>query len=67
MLLTPNSWILSAATKFDLGKIAVDTQTITMVLSDELLNTSQRILADRPLKYPHDNAQHPSTGALDQH
>ena len=54
-------------TLFDLGKIAVDTRTMTLVISDELLNTSYRILAGRPLKYPHENAQRPCTEALDLH
>jgi len=54
-------------TLFDLGKIAVDTRTMTLVIADELLETSYRILADRPLKYPHEDSQRPSTEALDLH
>jgi len=54
-------------TLFDLGKIAVDTRTMTLVISDELLDTSYRILAGRPLKYPKEDAQRPSTEALDLH
>ncbi len=54
-------------TLFDLGKIAVDTRTMTLVISDELLNTSYRILADRPLNYPKEDSQRPSTEALDLH
>jgi hypothetical protein len=54
-------------TLFDLGKIAVDTRSMTLVVSDELHNTTYRILADRPLKYPQEDSQRPSTEALDLH
>jgi len=54
-------------TLFDLGKIAVDTRSMTLVVSEELRNTSYRILADRPLKYPQEDSQRPSTEALDLH
>jgi len=54
-------------TLFDLGKIAVDTRTMTLVIADELLDTSYRILTDRPLKYPEEDSQRPSTEALDLH
>lgn len=54
-------------TLFDLGKIAVDTRTMTVVVNDELLETSYRLLADRPLHYPKDETQRPSTEALDLH
>ena len=54
-------------TLFDLGKIAVDTRSMTLVISDELLDTNYRILADRPLKYPKEDSQRPSTEALDLH
>jgi len=54
-------------TLFDLGKIAVDTRSMTLVISDELLETSYRILANRPLRYPKEDAQRPSTEALDLH
>lgn len=54
-------------TLFDLGKLAVDTRTMTLVVSDELLETSYRILTDRPLKYPKEDSQRPSTEALDLH
>jgi len=54
-------------TLFDLGKIAVDTRTMTVIVSDELLKSSYRILADRPLHYPKDETQRPSTEGLDLH
>jgi hypothetical protein len=54
-------------TLFDLGKIAVDTRTMTLVLADELLNTSYRILVNRPLHYPRDETCRPSTEGLDLH
>ena len=54
-------------TLFDLGKIAVDTRTMTLIIADELLETSYRILTDRPLSYPKEDSQRPSTEALDLH
>ncbi len=54
-------------TLFDLGKIAVDTRMMTLVIADELLETSYRILANRPLRYPKEDSQRPSTEALDLH
>jgi hypothetical protein len=54
-------------TLFDLGKVAVDTKTMTIVIADDLLNTSYRILSGRPLRYPRDENQRPSTEALDLH
>jgi len=52
---------------FDLGRIAIDTRTMTVILSEELMNSSYRILADRPLNYPKDETQRPSKEALDLH
>lgn len=54
-------------TLFDLGKIAVDTRTMTVVIADELRDTSYRILAGRPLRYPARAEQRPSTESLDIH
>lgn len=54
-------------TLFDLGKIAIDTKTMTVILSDELIDSSYRILAGRPLRYPRDVESRPSTEALDLH
>jgi hypothetical protein len=46
-------------TLFDLGRRAVDTRSVTVVVADELMQTSCRILGGRPLR--------PSTEALDMH
>lgn len=54
-------------TIFDLGKIAVDTRNMTVVVSDELRNTTYRLLAGRPLRFPMQPAYRPSTEALDVH
>ena len=54
-------------TLFDMGKIAVDTRTMTIILADELTETSYRILAGRPLRYPKEETQRPSTEGLDLH
>ena len=52
---------------FDLGKLAVDTRTMAVILAEELLDTSYKILAGRPLRYPKDEEQRPSTEGLDLH
>ncbi|MCL4721136.1 MAG: HNH endonuclease [Gammaproteobacteria bacterium] len=54
-------------TLFDLGKIGVDTGTMSVVIADDLHETSYRILAGRPLRYPRDENDRPSTEALDLH
>ena len=54
-------------TLFDMGKIAVDTRTMTIILADELRESSYRILAGRPLRYPKEETQRPSTEGLDLH
>lgn len=54
-------------TLFDLGKIAIDTRSMTVIVADELMESSYRILAGRPLRYPQDAEQRPSTEALDLH
>jgi hypothetical protein len=54
-------------TLFDLGKVAVDTGTMSIVMTDDLMQTSYRILAGRPLRYPKDESHRPSTEALDLH
>ena len=66
----PSNGILLRAdlhTLFDLGKIAVDTRTMTIILSDDLRDSSYRILAGRPLRYPKEESQRPSTEGLDLH
>ncbi len=52
---------------FDMGKIAIDTRTMSIVLADELMDSNYRLLAGRPLRYPKEEAQRPSTEALDLH
>jgi hypothetical protein len=66
----PSNGILLRAdlhTLFDLGKFAIDTRTMTIIIADELLDSSYRILAGRPLRYPKDEPQRPSVEALDLH
>lgn len=54
-------------TLFDLGKLAIDTGTMSVVMTDDVMQTSYRILAGRPLRYPEDESSRPSTEALDLH
>lgn len=54
-------------TIFDLGKIAIDTRSMTVVVSDELRETNYRLLAGRPLRFPTQPRHRPSTDALDVH
>jgi hypothetical protein len=54
-------------TLFDLGKMAIDTRNMTLVLADELLDSSYKILAGRPLRFPKEEEQRPNTDALDLH
>lgn len=54
-------------TLFDLGKIAIDTRNMSLILANELTETSYRILQGRPLRYPKNKEQRPSTEALDLH
>lgn len=54
-------------TLFDLGKIAVDTRTMTVIVADDLAESSYRILGGRPLRFPADEENRPSTEALDLH
>jgi len=54
-------------TLFDLGKIAVDTRNLTVIIADDMLDTNYRILAGRPLRYPLEESQRPSTDSLDLH
>lgn len=54
-------------TLFDLGKIAVDTRNLTVIIADDMLDTNYRILAGRPLRYPKEEAHRPSTDSLDLH
>lgn len=54
-------------TLFDLGRLAVDTRSMTVVVADELMQTSYRILSTRPLRLPDDEGLRPSAEALDMH
>jgi HNH endonuclease len=54
-------------TLFDLGKIAIDTGTMTVVMADDMMESSYRVLAGRPLRYPRDESLRPSPEALDLH
>ncbi len=54
-------------TLFDLGKMAIDTGTMSVVMTDDLMQTSYRILAGRPLRYPKEESHRPSTESLDLH
>ncbi len=66
----PSNGILLRAdlhTLFDLGKIAIDTRTMTVVMADDILASTYRILVNRPLHFPDDESQRPSTEALDLH
>jgi hypothetical protein len=52
---------------FDLGKMAIDTGSMSVVITDDLMETSYRILVGRPLRYPKDEGHRPSSEALDLH
>lgn len=52
---------------FDLGKMAIDTGTMSVVITDDLMQTSYRILVGRPLRYPKEESHRPSSEALDLH
>ncbi len=54
-------------TLFDLGKLAIDTRSMSVVVGDDLMETSYRILAGRPLRYPRDEALRPASDGMDLH
>lgn len=54
-------------TLFDCGLLAVNTKTMTIVLSNELSESKYKVFDGRYLKLPMDKSQHPSKDALDQH
>lgn len=54
-------------TLFDLGLIAVDSASMTIVVSPELSETRYRELSGRKLRLPADPGSRPSQQALDQH
>jgi hypothetical protein len=40
---------------------------MTVILADDLVETSYKILSGRPLRYPKEEENRPSTEALDLH
>jgi len=54
-------------TLFDLGLIAVDAQTMTILISEELANTAYVYLAGKPLRLPQEQCLQPNRKALDTH
>ncbi len=52
---------------FDLGKLAIDTDSMTVRISPELFNSSYRILEGRPLRLPENPDLRPDLFALDIH
>ena len=64
----PNNAILLRAdlhTLFDLGRLAIDTDSMSVVVSPELFDSSYRILQGRPLRLPENPGLHPDKFALD--
>ncbi len=54
-------------TLFDLGLIAIDTSTMTVIISPTLVGTGYEELAGRRLLLPADRQSHPNREALNQH
>ncbi|MCC7329859.1 MAG: HNH endonuclease [Gammaproteobacteria bacterium] len=54
-------------TLFDLGKLAIDTRSMTVVIANDLLESNYRLLAGRPLRLPKDSELNPGIEALDLH
>ncbi|MSQ13700.1 MAG: HNH endonuclease [Dehalococcoidia bacterium] len=54
-------------TLFDLGHIAIDSGTMTVVVSSNLESTSYADLKGKPLRLPKDERLHPSKAAFDRH
>lgn len=52
---------------FDLGLVAIDTGTMTLLLGSGLLESSYKELADKHIRLPHRRIEHPSKSALDYH
>jgi hypothetical protein len=50
---------------FDLGRLAVDTDSMSIVVSPELFDSSYRLLQGRPLRLPENPDLHPDKFALD--
>jgi len=54
-------------TLFDLGLIAIDASSMTVIISPTLIGTGYEELAGRPLLLPSDRESHPNREALNQH
>jgi hypothetical protein len=54
-------------TLFDLGLFAVDSETMTVIVSPRLATTAYASLALAPLRLPPDISCRPSVDALDRH
>jgi hypothetical protein len=54
-------------TLFDLGLLAIDAQTMTVLISSDLKGTCYQEYAGRKLRLPSDQARRPSGRALDEH
>lgn len=52
---------------FDLGKLAIDTRTLTIRISNEIAGSSYRILQGRPVRLPEQAELRPDLFALDMH
>jgi hypothetical protein len=52
---------------FDLGRLAIDTRTLTVRISQEILGSSYRILQGRPVRLPDNPELRPDLFALDMH
>jgi hypothetical protein len=52
---------------FDLGKLAIDTRTLTVRISHEIIGSTYRILQGRPVQLPTGNELRPDLFALDMH
>lgn len=52
---------------FDIGKLAIDTRTMTCVLAPELMEGHYRLIVGRPLSFPEDPSLRPSKEGLDAH
>ncbi len=67
---TVNNGLLLRAdihTLFDLGKIAINSDDMTVVLSPELLNTEYANLDNKSVSLPQDSAKKPDTSAINRH
>jgi len=52
---------------FDLGLVAVDTETMCVLIAPSLAGTCYQQYSSKQLRLPGDSISHPSREALDQH